>query len=188
MSKNKKKRRSYLGDITLDAEGRYAYTGVELVPTPPNGIGTGAMYGIIAGLSAAAVLFCIIGGCIPAAGMQNTFYVILPYIFEISFAVSVLWAALRMLWHGRETGKLRKYVWEATYGQLGVRTVLTVIASAVCAAATVLFIILSREPIHIPATVVFFITKAATIFTVVLLRRFSKRIAWETEQRSLMNG
>ncbi len=64
----------------------------------------------------------VVRGCIPAAGMLNCAYVLLPYVGELVCAVSVVWALVRF---SANEEPLRDYVYNATAAILPVRAVFT---------------------------------------------------------------
>ena len=113
-NKKKKGRRAYLDDFQTTVSGEMIYCG--------------AYYGFqggdrarrrfllkLAAASAVAAVFSVLSGCVPAPGTLNCFYVLLPLLGSILSAVSVLWAAIRLI-GGGET--LREYVYTATVEEL----------------------------------------------------------------------
>lgn len=61
-------------------------------------------------------------GGIPAPGMQNCFYVLLPYLGEVVAAASVVWALAKL---GTDWREVREYNYEKSVAVLPVRTVVT---------------------------------------------------------------
>lgn len=60
-------------------------------------------------MAAALALAVVAGGCIPAPGMQNCFYVLLPYLGEVVAAASVVWALAKL---GTDWREVREYNYE----------------------------------------------------------------------------
>lgn len=58
------------------------------------------------GMAAILTVAVAAGGCIPAPGMQNCFYVLLPYLGEFLGAASVIWALAKL---GTDWGTVREY-------------------------------------------------------------------------------
>lgn len=127
--KKRRGRRAYLDDYQALADGRIVYTGkvYSYAGSTPWKKELFALW-LRAGLSGVCVTAA---GVIPASGMMNTFYVILPWVFSLIGAGSAMWALCRMTHHGEH---MKEHVLRATAGALPVRAVFT----AVCAAVAVL--------------------------------------------------
>ncbi len=100
------RREKKLRDIRIDEGGSAVYTGKMFRIAGDDGrIRRNLALGL-AGLAAA-----VIGsGCIDAAGTTNAFYVILPFIGEVSALFALCWQAVKII-AGREG--VRQYVYEA---------------------------------------------------------------------------
>lgn len=66
-------------------------------------------------MAAALALAVVAGGCIPAPGMQNCFYVLLPYLGEVVAAASVVWALAKL---GTDWREVREYNYEKSVAVL----------------------------------------------------------------------
>lgn len=111
MSKEKKQngRRAYLRDFKVDSNGDYVYNGNMY------DVSDGEDYGrafklawVLAGILTASV---IAKGCIPASGMLNTFYIIIPFMLETLSCGLLVYALIKLSIAKRP---LREYVYKAT--------------------------------------------------------------------------
>ena len=111
-----------LRDIRQDEHGNMVYTG-ELVRADNEGSRIRLMT-VLAVLAAA-----VIGsGCIDAAGAAGSFYVIFPYIGEVSALFVLLWNSVKVLSGGT---RVRRYVIDTAAGRIqGACRILTVFALA----------------------------------------------------------
>ena len=99
----RRNRWEFLNEFTKDASGEYIYTGEYVLPE----FGDRRVLWALTILSAAIVVG---SGCIDAAGMHDSFYVILPYIGEVTGMFLFVWNSVKLL---RRGGKIRKYVYES---------------------------------------------------------------------------
>ena len=134
--KKRKGRRSYLADFRKDATGNYVYTGNvyefdgEESERKKYIAGIGALCVSCAALATAQEL-------LPGTKMNNTFYVLIPWLIQFLSAASVVWAFARLAYGGR---KLREYVYEATVKKLPVRSLITMVFCFATVAAEIVFI------------------------------------------------
>lgn len=100
----KQKRWEYLNDYKKDQSGKYVYCGNQYSyadeETKKNKIRAFIVFDTL--------LFCtVIGsGCINAAGMNNSFYVIIPYIGEVAALFMLVWNSVKIL---KEGGKIKEH-------------------------------------------------------------------------------
>ncbi len=140
MAKKKKQhRRSYLNDFKLNAAGRYEYFGNYYKWDNHSRSRRSALT-----LSWSAILACcvltVVSGCNTAAGMTNTFYVILPFVAEVASLFSVVWGACRLTFGGEP---LREYVYRETVPKLPMRSLLVAISACVGSVGSVVYIALN---------------------------------------------
>ena len=109
MAKKRGKRgaNSYLNDFHLNVSGEYVYEGelYALEDKPQHAAKKKKFWVLTALLTAVSVA----GGCLPAPGMRNCFYVILPYLGELTCSLLVAWAAVRL---GTNWSAVREYRYE----------------------------------------------------------------------------
>ena len=117
---------------------------------------------------------CAVRGCIPAAGMVNCAYVLLPYAGELPSAVSVIWALVRL---SANKEPLREYVYNATAAILPVRAVF-----AACFAAASLIGELVYFAINGFAGAPLAILHAVCGVCALLVRRVSRAQEWEKSE------
>ena len=134
--KKRKKRRSYLADFRKDATGNYVYTGNvyafdgEEAERKKYVAGLGALCILTLALATAQEL-------LPGTEMNNTFYVLIPWLLQFLSAATVVWAFARLAYAGR---RVREYVYEATVKKLPIRSLLTLIFCLATVAAEIVFI------------------------------------------------
>ena len=105
MSKASRRERK-LRDIRLDDRGNAVYTGAMYRIS-----GDDRRIRLYLGLGALGLAAAVIGsGCIDAAGANNTFYVILPFLGEACALFALCWQAVKVV-AGREG--LRSYVYDS---------------------------------------------------------------------------
>ena len=166
------KRWGYLNDYQKTAGGDYVYTGRVYVLS-----GDGKRYRrTLAALSFCAAAVTVGSGCVNAAGMSNTFYVILPYIGEAAAVFVLCWNTVRLLAAGKEVkayvrDALEKYLPPAALG-------LTVFAAAGLIASPVFMILNGTE--GKPLQCALYLTlKAVSLVLGLLTRRHIKAMRWE---------
>ena len=94
----KEKREARLREITQDAAGNVIYTGDlwRIAGSEEAGSGQRQRIILIAGL--AVIALAVIGsGCIDSKNAMGSFYVVLPYIGEVSALFALLWNAAKVL-------------------------------------------------------------------------------------------
>ena len=95
--KRKEKREARFRDIMQDAEGKVVYTG-DLWKIADSESGSGAKQrGILTAVLAVIALAVIGSGCIDAKNAMGSFYVVLPYIGEVSALFGLAWNAVKVL-------------------------------------------------------------------------------------------
>lgn len=137
--KKREKPRSYLNDFKLNAAGKYEYFGNHYKWDNPDRSRRSMLtlaWSVIAACSAVTVA----SGCNTAAGMANTFYVILPYVAEVASLFSVVWGACRLTFGGEP---LREYIYRETVPKLPLRSLLAAISALVGLVGSLIFILLN---------------------------------------------
>lgn len=95
--KRKEKREARFRDIMQDAEGKVVYTG-DLWKIADSEAGSGAKQRGILTVVLAVIALAVIGsGCIDAKNAMGSFYVVLPYIGEVSALFGLAWNAVKVL-------------------------------------------------------------------------------------------
>ncbi len=136
--KRKKGRRAHLSGFAPTAAGEYVYTGPHYAYVEQSG--SYKRFLVIQWALALGCLGCAVGGgCVSGPGMDNTFYVILPWVGSLIAAVTVVWAAARMAYWG---DPLRDYVYDKTVAALPTRCKITAFLAAATVALSVLSLLL----------------------------------------------
>ena len=96
--KRKERREARLRDIIQDAEGNVVYTGDlwRIADSDETGSG-GRQRAVLMGVLAVLALAVIGSGCIDAKNAIGSFYVVLPYIGEVSALFGLAWNAVKVL-------------------------------------------------------------------------------------------
>ena len=177
MEKPRKRRgrRAHLNDFHQNLTGEFVYTGALCACTTPparQAVCRRRLWTLTALLLAAAVL----GGCIPAPGMQNHFYVILPYLGELAFSVSVLWALVRL---GRDWTAVREYVYERTVPTLPHRAAGAAAFALIGAAAECVHLVLSGSGGQTLSAAVYLLLKLVSTLCALFIRREIRLTNWD---------
>ena len=135
---NKKSRRDHLKYFTLTIGGRYEYTGpVCRCQNPP--AQRRALLWQLGTLCTGMAAVVIAAGCTPVAGMMNSFYVLLPYLWALLAVISVCWGFIQLLLGGEP---LRRYVYDKSYARLPLRAGIVAAGAAATAAGECLYLLL----------------------------------------------
>ena len=121
----KHSRREHLNDFHLNVAGEYVYDGA-LYACQSDDAKQRRLKRAVWGMAAILIIAVIAGGCIPAPGMQNCFYVLLPYLGEFLGAASVIWALAKL---GMDWSAVREYNYKKSVAVLPVRTAVTAVFS-----------------------------------------------------------
>lgn len=134
----RKNRKSALEHYQVNAGGEYVYTGKYLRYQQQEKSRKQALTGLWALCipMAAAAVAC---GCIPAPGMVNTFYVLLPLMVEIVLVISCLWSLGQITAGG---DPMKEYVYRDSVEKLPGRLVAVMVFAGITTAAELLYLIL----------------------------------------------
>lgn len=178
MAESKKKkigRRAYLDDFQTSVSGEMIYCGAHYAYQGGGGERKGFLLKITA-LSAAAAVFSVLSGCVPAPGTLNCFYVLLPLLGSILSAISVLWAALRLISGGEQ---LREYVYTATVEAFPMRTALSVGFSGLSILGELLFLLLNGAEGNFFAPALFLLGQGLCLLCSLLCRKRTSAARWQ---------
>lgn len=178
MAEGKKKRRgrrAYLEDFQRTASGDYVYTGPSYTCSEERMSYRRSM-AVRWALSGGGAVMAVLGGTIPAPGMSNCPYVLLPYVGALLSAVSVVWAVARMAYWGNP---LREYVYEKTAAALPVRCALTAaFAIVILLGLTVYLLVNGDDGVKTWCTILFFALQIGVLGCSVGLRKFERAQNW----------
>lgn len=137
----KERREARLRDITQDPSGKMVYTGDLWRIADADGPGSALRQRmlLIAGL-AALTLIVLGSGCIDAKNAMGAFYVVLPYIGEVSALFGLAWSAIKLI----RTGEgIRAYVLEHAKPRIPAACRILSISAAAGFAMSVLYLVLN---------------------------------------------
>ncbi len=164
------KGRKYLDDFKKAPGGDYVYTGqIFVISVPKHAAAT------LTALSAAAAAAVIGSGCVNAAGMNNSFYVIIPYILEVCVVFALCRQTAKLSFAGRE---IRAYIKDSAEKYLPAAAVGLIASAAISAAASGVFLILNGAGGKPLPCAVYLALKAVETGLGITLFRFIKKITW----------
>lgn len=164
-------RKSYLNDFKMNAEGKYIYTGA--VYTLQNHKQAGLKLGL---MTVAAFLSVTGSGFINAAGLNNTFYVIIPYILEIVCLFALCWNTVRLLW---ARGEFREYVFSPVKNRIPSSALTLAVFAGLGFICSVLFMIFHGFEAKPVQCVIYLILKAADLTLAILIYKYFPTLVWE---------
>lgn len=174
-NKLKRKNRPYLDDIRKNEQGNYVYEGRCYVwNLTGKSRGPALMSLWIPAL--AMILAQAAGGFLPAPGLGDCFYLILPYTAGLISGISVVWALGKFSAAG---GRVREYVYQAVKGQVPFRTALTAICAVLSAAGEAVYILRHGTDGSAPYAVLFLILEAVVFGAALCIRAVFAHIKWE---------
>lgn len=169
------KRWSYLNDYKKTAGGEYVYTG-SVYHLAGNGARDRRLLAALSFLSAAVAVG---SGCINAAGLSNTFYVILPYIGEIAAVFVLCWQTVKLLAAGQ---RVKTYVRDSLEKYLPPAALALIIFSAASLIASPVFLIQNGTEGKPFQCALYLVLKAVGLVLGLFARRHIRAISWEERQ------
>ena len=178
------KRREYLNEYHLDDSGKkYVYGGAYYALTATEKEAK-TVYAKAWALSAVLLGAVVGSGCINAAGMSNTFYVIMPYMAEVALLFSLLWNTVRLLLQG---AKVKAYIYQATVPKLPSLSMALAIAAIISFVASLVFIILNGFEQQAVKCILYLFFKLFICVSAVTAARFYRAWQWsETTNESFL--
>ncbi len=171
------KRWSYLNDYKKTADGEYVYTGAVYTLA-----GDSKRYrAVLSALCFGAAAVVVGSGCINAAGLSNTFYVILPYIGEVTGAFALCYNAVRLLAAGEQ---VKAHVRTALEKYLPPSVWILIVSAAVSLVASPVFLILNGTEGKPFLCALYLILKATALTLGILTRRHIRAMEWGESVRS----
>lgn len=131
----RRSRKSALEHYQVNAGGEYVYTGKYLRYQGESRRRALLTLWVICVPMAAAAVAC---GCIPAPGMVNTFYTLLPLMVELVLAVSCLWSLGQITAGG---DPMKEYVYRDSVERLPGRLTATMVFAGLTAGCELLYLI-----------------------------------------------
>ncbi|MDO4321814.1 MAG: hypothetical protein Q4C61_04745 [Lachnospiraceae bacterium] len=177
--KQRKGRRAYLNDIKMNESGKYVYEGTYYAwDEKEKGRRRilAKLWGVCAVLAAAAVA----AGCIPAPGMENCVYLVLPYALQVIAAVSVCWGLGRLSLGGNP---LREYVYQAAVEKLPGRAVISAVFAGLTAAGELVYVIQNGVQGEAGMFALCLVLEAIVTAAALYLRFAVLKLSWEKQSR-----
>lgn len=164
------RRKARLRDISEDVHGNMVYTGESFRMGDSD-----SRIRLIAVLLALAAV--VVGsGCIDAAGAAGSFYVIFPYIGEVSALFGLCWSSVKVL-AGKD--QVRKYILDSAETRIpGACRILTVFA-AVGFVLSVLYLVRNGAGGQPVKSAMYLVLKLAAACMAEYYRRVYTEINWE---------
>lgn len=170
-------RRAHLGDFVRGEGGRFVYRGVtyrfEGSPFERR-----RRYASIALLSSLSLAASIAAGCIPSAGMDDCFYMLIPWVLQLTAGILLFVATARLLLSG---DPIRAYAYEKSVLLLPARGMISAISALPCLLASALYLILNGFEGKVPATLLYLFLSAVTAVLSFLLARLSGTLRYEKQ-------
>ena len=164
----------YLNEYKQTADGQYVYTGNLYVLHD-----AGNVRRKIGVLWALTVLAVIGSGLINAGGMNNSFYVIIPYIIEVICAFAMSWHVIRLIF---TKGDFKEYYYNKIVNGVPASSFILCISAAAGFIASVVFDILHSFDGKMLLCILYLISKLVCISFGVLIYRFYKTVEWEKRE------
>ena len=165
------KGRQYLDDFKKAPGGEYVWTGQVFVISGPK-----CATVTLAALSFAAAAAVIGSGCVNAAGMNNSFYVIIPYILEVSAVFALCWQTVKLCIAGK---KIKAYIKDSAEKYLPAAALGLIASAAISVVASGVFLILNGTDGKPLLCTSYLILKVAEIILGVFIRRHIKNFEWQ---------
>lgn len=173
MAEQKKGRRAYLKDFQKNEHGEYAYKGNLYVY---QGSDLSWKKGILSMLCAVLLAAEIAAGCISAPGMDNCFYVLLPYAAGLTGCASVCWTICR-LYAGKDP--LRAYVYEKSVLKMPGRAAFAAVCTGLTFVGELFFVMQNGSEGNQSGFAVFLILQGIVLAAAVLLRASIWKMQWK---------
>ncbi|MDY3919343.1 MAG: hypothetical protein SOZ59_10130 [Candidatus Limivivens sp.] len=177
--KEKRDRRAHLKDFEKDASGKYVYKGA-MYGYQGSSEARRRTTGKLWTLSIAALCAIVLCGCIPAPGMNDCTYILLPYMIELVAACYFCWKLGRLTIAG---DPLREYVYEDLTEKIPMGMVITALGSGAGFAGELVYLIQNGTNGKTGTAVLFLILEAAACAACVLGKTLFSKMKWAQQNR-----
>lgn len=131
----KRDRRNYLHDFEKDPEGGYVYTGKTWRADP---VLRRRLLIKLWVMQAVMLLAAVVPGFVTTAGLLNTFYVIIPYVFWLISDFVLAWTLGSITFGGNP---LKDYIYKRSVAPYDFRTALPLAGAMLTAFALIIFLL-----------------------------------------------
>ena len=169
------KRKDYLKDYKQGASGNYEYGGKCYVYSGSNEERKKA-YLTLVGLMVLLTASVISSGLIDAAGMVNTFYVIIPFIGEVSALFALWWCISKLLMEGE---KIRGYIFENANNKIPPAALILIVFALVGLAMSAVFMIFNGFEGKMLKCFLYLILKVLNAALAFFVKKFYNNLEWK---------
>lgn len=181
MSGGKKKRsKAYLDDFKKTASGEYAWQGAEYAWDGGKAGQRRALFKLWTAGSAMAAA-TLAAGCIPAAGMDGCFYLLLPYLLQAVLVIRVLWLLGRLSGAG---SRIRAYIYEETVHKFPFSIRAYMICTGVVLVCEAFFLLRNGFQGKIFSTALFAVAELVSLTGGQALSRILGGLVWDRIEKS----
>ncbi len=174
-------RQAYLRDFKQDENGNYVYRGNTYdVKDAQLFKRTVKLIWILAGF---LIISLIVQGTIPASGMLNTFYIIIPYMLELLSCGLLVYSTAKLTWAQRP---LREYIYKATVPKIPARALATSVFAFISAFMYVLWLILGGIERYVWCAVLFIIFNVMNGAGCIVIRKAFLKNSFEKLARHII--
>ena len=168
------KKSQYLNEYKLDDNGKYVYRGKYYsINESPEAIKK--IY-IRLWIINAVLIGAVIGsGCINAAGMNNSFYVIIPFIAEVAMLFAYSWNSISLLTQGY---KVKEYVYKKSFSKLSPVSMGIAISAAIGFICSLIYVISNGFNNQIVGCISYLILKVFVFCSAFYASRYTASIKW----------
>ena len=131
--------RAYLNDFQRIVSGEYVYIGATYTFVSDSGKSRKSVLRLLWAFCGLAAASGVAQGFIPAGGMRNCAYVLIPFGLEIICAGCVIWALIQL---SANKDPIREYVYVATVDVLPRRCILTAISAGLSCVGELIYALL----------------------------------------------
>ncbi len=174
MAKSPRKK-DYLKDYKQGASGKYEYGGISYTfdGTPEE---RKKAYFTLAGIAVLLSASVIGSGLIDAAGMVNTFYVIVPFIGEVCALFAIWWNLSKLLMEGE---KIRGYIFESVNNKVDPAALILVFFAVCGLAMSVIFQITNGFEGKMLKCFLYLFTKVLNAILAFLFKKYYNNLEWK---------
>lgn len=175
----KERREERLRDITQDSSGRMVYTGEIWRIADADGPGSALRQRMLMISGLAALTLIVLGsGCIDAKNAMGAFYVVLPYVGEVSGLFGLAWNAVKLI----RTGEgIRTYVLEHARSRIPAACRILTISAAAGFALSIVYLGLHGTGGTPMDSVAYLLLKFAAAVLAEWYRRLFISTVWESK-------
>lgn len=124
-------------------------------------------------------ILTVAGGCVPAVGVGNTFYVLFPFMGQTVAAVSVLWGMFRLT-EGKNP--MREYIYEESVLKIPGRAAMTLFFTVLTLIGEMIYFIRHGFEGKLPGSAAFVLLEAAAAFLCLYLKKYMKALVWTQKE------